>query len=466
MFDLLIRNGQVVAEGQVLDVDVAVEGERVAGLLARGTPLDARRTIDATGKYVVPGGIDSHVHFDMEFMGTSKHTFESGTIAAAFGGTTTVIDFTLDMSLQGLPPIEQFKRRRERAEGRAVLDFGFHSVISDGSDDTLAQLEHLVAAGVPSFKMFTVYREANLYVDDATLFNVMRRLRELGGIPVVHTENADIVDYCTARLIAQGLSRPRDYPGSRPVVAEAEAVRRTLFLARSTGSAVYIVHIAAKEAVEAVRRARAEGQPVYGETCPHYMLLTDELYQRPDGYNFVMSPPLRTDADNAALWEGLDGGWLSTVSSDDNSIDVDDKRAGEERFDRSSPGCVDVETRLPLLYACGVAQGRLSLTRMVEVAATNPAKIFGLYPRKGTIAPGSDADLVLIDATARKRLSVETLHMQVHYSPYDGWEVVGLPVMTISRGTILVEDGRFLGPAGHGRFVERKIDPHVLAHPF
>jgi len=466
VFDLLIANGQVVTPTQVLAADVAIEGERIAGVFQPGTPLEARRTIDARGRYVVPGGIDAHVHFDMEFMGKSKHTFESGTIAAAFGGTTTVIDFTLDLSLQGLPPLEQFERRRRQAEGRAVVDFGFHSVISDGSDETLGQLEQLVAAGVPSFKMFTVYREAGLYVNDATLYSVMRRLREVGGIPVVHTENADIVDSCTARLLAQGRRSPADYPESRPVVAEAECIRRVMFLAKSAGVPVYIVHIAAAEAVEAVRRARAEGQPVFGETCPHYLLLTEALYRRPDGYTFIMSPPLRTEADNAALWEGLAGGWLSTVSSDDNSIDVEDKRAGLESFTRASPGCVDVETRLPLLFSAGVRAGRISLQRMVEVAATNPARIFGLYPRKGVIAPGSDADLVLIDPERRQTLSVDSLHMQVHYSPYEGWEQVGLPVVTISRGTVLVEDGAFVGPAGHGRFLERRIDLSTLRQPF
>jgi dihydropyrimidinase len=465
MLDLLIQNGRVVTDKQLLDADVAVEGEQIAGLFRRGQALEARRTIDASGLYVVPGGIDSHVHFDMEFMGKSKHTFESGTIAAAFGGTTTVIDFTLDLRLRGLSPLEQLERRRKQAEGRAVVDFSFHCVISDGSDATLAQIGQIVDYGVPSFKMFTVYREADLYVDDATLFNVMRRLRELGGMPVVHTENADLVDYCTARLLAEGKRSPSHYPGSRPVVAEAECIRRTIFLAKSAGSAVYVVHIAAREAAEAVRRARADGQPVYGETCPHYMLLTESMYARPDGYNYVMSPPLRTETDNAALWEGLAGGWLSTVSSDDNSIDVEDKQAGRESFDRSSPGCVDVETRVPLLYSCGVAHNRLSLQRMVEVMATNPARIFGLYPRKGTIAPSSDADLVLIDPAARKTVSVDSMHMQVHYSPYDGWDLVGLPVTTISRGTILVENGAFVGPPGHGRFRSRRIEPEVLQQP-
>ena len=407
MFDLVIRNGRVVSPDAVIDADVAVQGERIAGLLKTADPVPARQVIDATGLYVVPGGIDSHVHFDMEFLGQSKHTFESGTIAAAFGGTTTVIDFTLDLKTMGGPLLDTLERRREKAEGKAVVDFAFHSVINNGSDRTLEDMEQVVAYGVPSFKLFTVYREANLYVNDATLYNVMERLRDLGGIAAVHTENADIIDYCTASLLAAGQRTP-----------------------------------------------------------PHYLLLTEAMYTRPDGYNYVMSPPLRTEADNEALWAGLAGGWLSTVSSDDNSVDVEDKRAGAESFDRASPGCVDVETRIPLLFSEGVGKRHLPITRLVEVASTNPARIFGLYPRKGILAAGSDADIVLIDPKARLRASPQTLHMKVRYSPYDGWDLVGLPVTTISRGKVIVDKGVFLGTPGHGRFVKRAIDPGVLRAPF
>lgn len=465
MFDLLIRNGKVVSADAVLEADVAVEGERVAALLKVAEPAAARRVIDATDLYVVPGGIDAHVHFDMEFLGQSKHTFESGTIAAAFGGTTTVIDFTLDLNMRAGSLMETVERRRAKAEGKAVIDFAFHCVINSGGDDTLAEIEKVVAYGIPSFKLFTVYREANLYVNDATLYSVMSRLRDLGGIAAVHTENADLVEHCTASLLAAGKRTPPHYPKSRPPFTEVECIRRVIFLARSARSALYVVHIAAAGAVEAVRRARANGQPVYGETCPHYLLLTESMYARPDGYNFVMSPPLRTPRDNDALWRGLAGGWLATVSSDDNSIDVEDKRAGAESFDRASPGCVDVETRIPLLFSEGVLKRQLPISRLVEVTSTNPARIFGLYPRKGVIAPGSDADIVLIDPKARLRASPESLHMQVHYSPYEGWDISGLPVTTISKGMVVVENGMFVGRPGHGRFLERSIAPAVLQEP-
>jgi dihydropyrimidinase len=465
MFDLLIRNGQVVSPTTVTEADVAVEGERIAGLLKTSEPAPARRVLDAAGLYVVPGGVDAHVHFDMEFLGQSKHTFESGTIAAAFGGTTTVIDFTLDLNMQNGSLMDTLERRRAKAEGRAVIDFAFHSVINNGADSTLKEIERVVAYGVPSFKLFTVYREVNLYVNDATLYRVMDRLRDLNGIAAVHTENADLVEHCTASLLAAGLRTPPHYPRSRPPFTEVECIRRVIFLARSTRAAVYVVHIAASGAVQAVREARAHGEPVYGETCPHYLLLTESMYMRPDGYNFVMSPPLRTPADNEALWAGLAGGWLSTVSSDDNSIDVEDKRAGGESFDRASPGCVDVETRIPLVFSEGVLKRSLPITRMVEVTAANPARIFGVYPRKGVIAAGSDADIVLIDPNARLRAAPQTLHMPVHYSPYDGWEIVGLPVTTISKGKVIVEKGEFVGIPGHGSFLKRSIDPAVLRAP-
>jgi dihydropyrimidinase len=464
-FDLLVRNGQVVTPHGMVRADVAIRGRAIAALVDSSESVEVRSVVDATGRYVLPGGIDAHVHFDLELMGKAKHTFESGTIAAAFGGTTTVIDFALDFSGQRGSLIERIERRRSQAEGKAVIDFAFHCGINDGSDSTLDDVERLVASGVPSFKLFTVYRDMNLYVNDATLHSVLERLAGCGGMAAVHTENADLVEYYTRRLLAAGKRSPADYPGSRPSVAEAECIRRVIYLAGAAGAPVYIVHIAAADALAAVHRARSAGQPVYGETCPHYLVLTEDMYQRPDGYNYIMSPPLRRAADNAALWAGLAGGWLSTVSSDDNSIDVEDKRAGQESFDRASPGCVDVETRLPIVYAEGVAKQRLSMERMAEVTATNPARIFGLYPRKGIIAVGSDADLVLIDPRARVRVAPETLHMQVHYSPYADWDLLGLPTTTISKGRVIVDEGQFLGKPGDGSFLERSIAPEVLAQP-
>jgi dihydropyrimidinase len=463
--DLLVHNGQVVTSHGVVRADVAVRGEVIAGLIDPAEVVEAKRVVDATDRFVLPGGIDSHVHFDLELMGKAKHTFESGTIAAAFGGTTTVIDFALDFSGKPASLVDRIQRRREQAEGNAVIDFAFHCGVTDGSDPTLDDIERLVADGVPSFKLFTVYRDMNLYVNDATLHSVLQRLAGCGGIAAVHTENADLVEYYTSRLLAAGKRTPVDYPASRPSVAEAECIRRVIYLAGQTQAAVYIVHVAAREALVAVKHARANGQPVYAETCPHYMVLTEAMYERPDGYNFIMSPPLRTADDNAALWEGLAGGWLSTVSSDDNSIDVEDKIAGAESFDRSSPGCVDVETRVPIVFAEGVAKQRLSIERMAQVTATNPARIFGLYPKKGVIAVGSDADLVLIDPLAHLKVSVETLHMQVQYSPYAGWELTGLPTTTISKGQVIVDDGQFLGRPGDGTFVRRTIAPEMLAQP-
>jgi dihydropyrimidinase len=464
MFDLLIANGQVVSPSLTITADVGIRGEKIAGIFEPGTPLEAYRTIDATGLYVLPGGIDPHTHYGMRFGNSvTRDHYREGTLAAAFGGTTTFIDFAFQEP--GSTLIDIFRKREAEAKGQAVIDYAFHSGITDGSASTIREMAEMISLGVPSFKLFTVYREANLFVDDATLFAVFREAARIGALPVVHAENEHIVNRSTRDLLSQGNGAVEYYAGSRPRVAEIEAVQRIMLLAREASSAVYFVHITCKESVEAIRQARRQGYPVYGETCPHYLTLTDEVYQKNDGYNYIMAPPLRRTEDNHALWEAIRELSIATVASDESSWHTTDKARGKTCFDQAPPGLVGTETRLPVLFSQGVSQGKISINRFVALSATNPAKLFGLYPRKGILAVGSDADIVLIDPDEKIRLEVSNIHHGAGYSPYGGLKGKGVPITTISRGRIIMENREFIDHPGHGKFIQRSIKPEILAEP-
>jgi dihydropyrimidinase len=362
--------------------------------------------------------------------------------------------------------MEALRGRRAWAEDcGAVVDYSFHSGLTNGSEQTIAEMAEIVESGIATFKLFTVYREEGLYVDDAALFTIFREAARLGALPMVHAENERLVTWATQQLVCQGKSTPQHYPASRPRIAELEAARRAILLAKEAGSALYLVHVTSQEVAEEVGLERSRDYPIYGETCPHYLTLTEAVYGEKSGSNYVMSPPLRRREDNEALWNALTRGNLATVASDESSWHAEDKAKGQECFTQAPPGLVGVETRLSLAFSEGVQKGRLSINRFVELVATNPAKLCGLYPQKGIIAVGSDADIVLIDPDKRQSLDYQNLHHNAGYSPYQGWHVTGFPVTTICRGTVIVDNGELVASPGHGLFLKQSIDPAYLTSP-
>lgn len=455
-YDLIIRNGTIVSEGRRQRADLAVAGETIVALGERlgGT---ARAVIDAGGCYVFPGFVDPHVHFCLPGGGdlVSSDDFATGTIAAACGGVTTVIDFTTQGRGESLE--QAVADRRALADGRVAVDYGLHLTVADAAAETLASIGRLAAQGYPSIKVYTTYR--HVVVSDAELQAILPATAAAGVLTMVHAEDDADVTRRTEELVAQGRTGPEAHPLARPVSAEAAAVARVAALATAAGAPLYFVHVTCEESLRVLRAARAAGHPIYGETCPHYLVLSDEEYARPgfEGAKYVMTPPLRARAELAQLWRALADGALDVVSSDHCAWHfATQKTRGRARFDRIPRGIAGVETRAALLYSEGVQRGRLTVERFVDVMATNPARLFGLYPRKGRLAVGSDADVVVFDPQRRATLRQATLHEQVDYSAYEGWEVTGQLVVTVSRGRVIVREGEFVGALGHGRFVARK----------
>jgi dihydropyrimidinase len=461
----LIVNGLVVNADGSQRADVLVDGETIAAL---GTDLAATplgqgvdRTIDAAGRYVIPGGIDVHTHMELPFGGTfAKDTFETGTRAAAFGGTTSIVDFAVQMKGQSLR--EGLDAWHAKAQGKAVVDYGFHMIMSDVNDGTLAEMDGLVAEGVPDFKLFTAYPGV-FFSDDGAIFRAMQRTEKNGGLIMMHAENGLAIDVIAADHIAAGVTDPIGHGLARYSILEGEATNRVIALAQAARVPVYIVHLSAKEALDAVRRARDDGQPAFAETCPQYLFLTlDDLGHGFEGAKFVCSPPLRT-ADHAdELWKGLVKDDLQVVSTDHCPFDFHgQKEMGRGDFRKVPNGLPGVEDRVDLLHDGGVVAGRFSKERWVDVISTGPAQLFGMYPRKGVVAVGSDADLVIYDPERTHTISAATHHMDVDYSCYEGRQVQGGSDIVLSRGTVVVEDGRWVGPAGHGRFIKRSTADHA-----
>jgi dihydropyrimidinase len=450
----IITNGRVVTAEQELAADVLIENDLISAI---GTNLgNAGRTIDARGRYVIPGGIDPHTHFDLP-MGpgvSSADDFESGTIAAAFGGTTTVIDF---------PTQERGRTLRHavdawlaKAEGRAVIDYGFHVICIDLPDERLVEMRQLVDEGIPSFKLLMAY-PGRIMVDDGAIYRAMRVAAGAGALILVHAENGHVIEAMVREAIAAGNTAPKYHALTRPAGTEAEAVGRAIDIAEMTGAAVHIVHLSSAAGLARIAEARRRGLPVYAETCPQYLFLDDSRYDAPglEGAKYVMSPPLRKKSDQDALWEGLVSGDVQLVATDHCPFTLAQKAAGANDFSKIPNGGPAVEHRMSLMYHGGVAGGRFDMRLFVEVTSTAAAKMFGLYPRKGTIAVGSDADIVIFDPNAEATISAATHHMRVDYSAYEGMRVRGVVETVIARGRVIVEGGRFTGKPGAGQFLKR-----------
>ena len=461
-FDTIIRNGSVVTASDTYIADVAITNGKIVAI---GTDLPAQnaaKVLEASGKLVLPGGIDVHTHLDMPFGGTtSADDFETGTRAAAFGGTTTLIDFAIQY--KGQPLRQAFDTWMNKASSKAVCDYAFHCIVTDISGGQLSEMNDLVHEGVTSFKLFMAYPGVFM-LDDGSIFKALQTTSKNGGMVCMHAENGSAIDVIVQQALAEGKRAPKYHALTRPTTAEAEAVGRAIALAEMAGAPIYIVHLSCNDALEKIREARDRGLPVYAETCPQYLYLSLENMDAPgfEGAKYVFTPPLREKWNQEKLWDGLKRDHLQVVSTDHCPFCFkEQKELGRDDFTKIPNGGPGVEHRMSLIYSGGVASGRFSANRFVELVATTPAKLFGLYPRKGTIAVGSDADLVIFDPARKHTISAKTHHMRVDYSMFEGIQVTGMPDVVLSRGRVVVDRDKFLGRAGQGEFLRRSSYAHV-----
>lgn len=456
----VITGGLVITAADEIHADVLVEDGRVIALAAHGSDAAAgwragAAVLDAAGKYVIPGGVDAHTHMELPFGGTfASDTFETGTRAAAWGGTTTIVDFAVQK--QGSALREGLDAWHAKADAQCSIDYAFHMILSDVNEHTLKEMDGLVEEGVTSFKLFMAYPGV-FYSDDGQILRAMQRAAGNGGLIMMHAENGIAIDVLVEQALKAGKTDPRYHGEVRKVLLEAEATHRAIQLARVAGSPLYVVHVSAEEAVAELAQARDAGLPVFGETCPQYLFLSTDNLAEPDfeGSKYVCSTPLRPREHQAALWRGLRTDDLQVVSTDHCPFCfADQKELGRGDFSKIPNGLPGVENRMDLLHQA-VLDGHLTRRRWIDIACAAPARMFGLYPRKGTIAPGSDADIVIYDPEARQTLSAATHHMNVDYSAYEGKEITGRVETVLSRGETVLEAREFTGHAGHGQYIPR-----------
>ena len=453
----LIRNGRIVTAVDDYNADILIENGKVA-MIGKKIAVKADKTINAKGMLVIPGGIDPHTHMELPFGGTSaSDDFETGTRAAAFGGTTTIIDFAVQYKGQSLN--QAIDAWHAKAEGKTAIDYGFHLICTDLPDKRLPEIKKAIKQGITSFKLFMAYPGVFL-VDDATIYKAMQTSRDAGGLICMHAENGVVIDAIVRQALADGKTAPKYHALTRPTKAEAEGVHRAIAIAEIAEAPVYIVHLSCSDALEEVVRARDKGTPAYAETCPQYLFLDYSVYEKPgfEGAKWVMTPPIREKSNQDPLWRGLKFNDLQVVSTDHCPFCFkEQKELGRNDFSKIPNGGPGVEHRMSLIYNGGVAEGRISLNRFVEITSTSAAKIFGLFPKKGTIAVGSDADIVIFDPEKTMTITAKKQHMNVDYSAYEGMKVRGVTKTVLSRGNVIIEDGKYVGKKGQGEFLKRGL---------
>ena len=458
---ILIRNGRIITATDDYVADVFIDGETIAAI-GKNLQVKAEQEIDADDLLVMPGGIDPHVHLDMPFMGTfSSDTYETGTRAALFGGTTMVIDFILQK--QGNSLRAALDEWRGRSDNNCVGDYSFHMAVTDFNDNTKQEIRTMIEEeGITSFKTFMAYKGA-LMIDDRQMIGLMEEVKQHGGLINVHATNGDMIDYLIAKHRAEGKLSPLYHYLSQPEVTEAEAAERFTDMANYTGCPGYIVHLTCEGALNAVRNATRRNQKLFVETCIQYLLLDASLYEKNfEGAKWVMSPPLRQKKDQDTLWAGINQGMVQVVATDHCPFKWEQKLMGKDDFSKIPNGHPAIENRMELLFSEGVSKGKITLNKYVEVASTNAAKIFGMFPKKGTIAVGSDADILLMDPNEKHVLSAATHHMNVDYSGYEGWELTGKVKRFLLRGKVAIDKSECLVEKGYGQFVKRKKVAQII----
>ena len=451
--DLIIKNGKIVTATDCYTADVAVKDGKIVQI-GQNLAADGAEVVDAGGKWVLPGGIDAHTHLEMPFGGTtSADDYFAGTRAAACGGVTTVFDFVIQRKGQGI--LEAVEGRKQLCDPKACVDYAFHVALTDLPQSVIDEFPKAAEYGVPSFKLFMVYKKEGMMVDDGVLITCLEKGKDLGIMVSVHAENPDAIDLRIAKFLAEGKTSSKYHYESRPEWVEAEADIRAIHWATSLNAPLYIVHLANATGMAAVTAAKDKGHKIFAETCPHYLYFTKEVYDREDGRNWVCSPPIKGEESKQALWDGIARGDIDTIATDHCPFKTYEKDWGINDFTKIPNGCMGTENLYPFMFSEGYMKKRISLNRVVELVSTNPAKIFGCFPQKGTIAVGSDADIVIFDENKKMVISKDNMHSDCDYTIWEGVAVDGYPVMTFSRGKKVYENGEFVGEKGWGQFVKR-----------